>query len=75
MRHPAVNVYDSTTNKKLTKNVDYTIKYSAVIKNVGVYKIHVKGIGKYSDSMEDELNFVIYPKKAVIKSVKGLKKH
>ena len=55
---PAVTVKDG--KKTLKKNVDYTVSYAAGRKNVGTYKVTVKGKGNYSGSRST--SFTILPK-------------
>ena len=63
-RKPAVTV--KLNGKKLIKNVDYTVTYSAN-KNTGKATYTVKGIGNYYGSKNG--SFIIKPKKLTVKKL------
>ena len=62
---PSVTITDSKGNK-LTKNVDYTLKYSSGRKAIGTYKVVITFIGEYSGKVTRK--FKIVP--PAVKSVK-----
>lgn len=55
-------------SKTLKKNTDYTVSYKNN-KSTGKAKITIKGKGKYEGTITK--TFIIYPKKATLKSVKS----
>lgn len=57
-------------SKKLVKNTDYTVSYPSGHKNVGAYKVTIKGKGKYSGTITR--TFTIKPKAASLKKVSAL---
>ena len=63
---PSVTVKD-IKGKVLTKNKDYTVKYSSGRKNVGKYKVTITFKGNYSGSKT--LYFTIKPKSISIKNI------
>lgn len=67
---PTVTVKDGS--KTLVKNTDYTVSLPTGRKNVGSYKITIKGKGNYSGSTTK--TFKINPKGTVLKSVTAAKK-
>ncbi len=69
-KKPSVKVKYKTNTLK--KDKDYTVKYSSGLKNVGLYKVTVKGKGNYSGTKT--LTFKINPRGTSVKSVKSLKK-
>lgn len=63
---PSVTITDAKGNK-LTKNVDYTLKFSSGRKKIGTYKVVITFIGEYSGKVTRK--FKIVP--PIVKSVKA----
>lgn len=57
----------SATGSKLTKNTNYTVTYASGRKNVGTYKISIKGKGNYTGTQT--LTFKINPKAASVNTL------
>ena len=69
-RKPSVTVKDGS--KVLTKDTDYTLSYASGRKDVGSYKITIKGKGNYSGSTTE--TFKINPKGTTLDSITAGKK-
>ena len=67
---PTVTIKNGS--KKLVRNTDYTLTYASGRKNVGSYKITIKGLGNYSGSTTK--TFTINPKGTSVKSLVAYKK-
>ncbi len=63
VKTPSVVVKDSA-GRTLKKNVDYTVVYASGRKNVGIYKVAIKGKGNYAGAKV--LTFRIIPRAASI---------
>lgn len=66
VKTPTVTVTDSN-GETLVKDKDYTVSYASGRKNVGTYKVTVKGKGDYS--FTETLTFKINPVKTSIKKL------
>lgn len=71
VKSPAAKVKDSKGNT-LKKGTDFTVTYGTGRKNVGKYKVTIKGKGNYN--FKKELYFKVNPKATVVKSVAAGKK-
>ncbi|MBQ5441758.1 MAG: fibronectin type III domain-containing protein, partial [Firmicutes bacterium] len=69
-RKPSVTVKDGS--KELIKDTDYTLSYASGRKDVGSYKITIKGKGNYSESTTK--TFKINPKGTTLDSITAGKK-
>lgn len=68
---PSITISDAS-GRTLTKDTDYTISYPSKSKDIGTYKVTVKGIGDYSFSKS--LSFKVNPKgTSISKLIKGKK--
>lgn len=65
IKTPIVIVKD-TNGKKLRENTDYTLTYNKKSKNIGNYKVVIKGIGQYGGELSS--TYQIVPPKVNIKS-------
>ena len=71
VKTPSVTVKDSA-GKTLKKNTDYTVTYASGRKNVGTYKVTIKGKGNYS--FTKTLTFKINPAKTTVSKLTAGKK-
>lgn len=70
-KKPSVTVKDSK-GTELKKDTHYTVSYASGRKNVGTYKVTIKGKGKYTGSVTKTFK-IIPPKTAVSKLSAGTK--
>lgn len=66
VKTPSVTV-KNTSGTKLTKNTHYTVTYTPGRKNVGTYKVTIKGKGNYTGTKT--LTFKIIPKAASVNTL------
>jgi hypothetical protein len=71
VKTPSITVKDSA-GKTLKKNTDYTVTYASGRKNVGTYKVTIKGKGNYS--FAKTLTFKINPAKTTVSKLTAGKK-
>lgn len=71
VKTPSVTVKNSA-GSILKKNTDYTVSYASGRKNVGTYKVTIKGKGKYS--FTKTLTFKINPAKTSVSSLTAYSK-
>ena len=71
VKTPSVTVKNSS-GTKLTKGTHYTVTYSSGRKNIGTYKVTVKGTGNYTGTITK--TFKIVPKTMSVKSLKSSSK-
>ncbi|MBO4432236.1 MAG: fibronectin type III domain-containing protein [Clostridia bacterium] len=71
VKTPSVTVKDSA-GTKLVKNKDYTVTYAEGRKNVGTYKVTIKGKGNYEG--KKTLSFKISPVKTTVSKLTAGKK-
>ncbi len=71
VKTPSVTVKNSA-GKVLKKNVDYTVTYESGRKNVGTYKVTIKGKGNYTGTKT--LTFKINPPKTTLSKLTAGKK-
>lgn len=72
VKSPTVTVKDTYNDKTLKKNTNYKVTLATGRKNVGSYKVTVKGTGNYSGTVTR--TFKINPKGTALKSVTAAKK-
>lgn len=71
VKTPSVSVKDSA-EKTLKKDTDYTITYASGLKNVGSYKVTIKGKGNYTGTKT--FAFKINPAKSKVSKLTAAKK-
>ncbi len=71
VKAPTVTVKNAA-GTKLTKNTHYTVTYASGRKNVGTYKVTIKGKGNYTGTKT--LTFKINPAKTSVSKLSGAKK-